>query len=303
MKVRYGVHWSVSSAIALTYSILAIICVMISLNPAVIATAYLATLSLSFLVDGVRQSLKRISWQFPVILVFAFVNCLFAQRGTTVFFEAGPFVLNLEGIAYGAFMGLMVMSALSYFTLLAEAISSDDVMNLFSGKAPITSLATSMSLGIVPKLHEQERELRAIDAACTCARTETGRSRYANPAKRLTHLLVTSLEDSLIRADSMRARGWGFSSRRSVYKRKRMTAKEKIALILIALLGSACVFFAYISASCFQFYPEITFTACMHPELGSLTAPQTLWIGFSLCAAFFFLPHAFLLIEVAKWRP
>lgn len=307
MKYLHNAFRSVSPAVVLAYAIFGIICVMISLNLVVVALAYLATLSLSFLVDGIRKSLKRISWQLPVIIVFAFINCFFAQRGETVFLGIGPFLLHVESFVYGALMGFMVMSALNYFLLLSEVVSSDDALCLFSGKAPITSLATSMSLGLVPRLHKQEKEIRAVEAACTCARAKPAKSKYENPAKHLTHLLATSLEDSLIRADSMRARGWGFSTNRSVYRKRRMTLKSKLALAMIVLFGVVCSVASFASASCFQIYPHIAFAICPQAGQGSsaigfLASSQVLGIGYLSCAAYFFLPHIFLLIEGAKWR-
>lgn len=307
MNWRNGVFRSVNSVVVLAYSTFVIVCVMVSFEPILAAIAYLASLGVSTLMDGVHKTLKRLSWQLPTILVFMLINCIFVQRGETLLLELGPFVLHLESLVYGLCIGLMIMCAMNYFTLLSEAVSTDEALSLFSGKAPVISLVTSMSLELVPKFQKQERELREVDLACTCANAVSGKSKHAAPIRHLTHLLVISLEDSFICADSMRARGWGFSTKRTTYKKERMTNVDKVALSVVAIWGIICVIVGYIAASSFQFYPQISVEGFASADTskvfqGLLPFSQVLKIGLVFYVAYFLLPYLVLFMEVAKWK-
>lgn len=295
----------VSPIVAFVYATFEMLCVMVAYEPICIGIAFCSTVSLSCLLDGWRKTSKRLSWQLSVILVFALLNCAFAQRGATVLFSLAPLELRLESLVYGACIGTMIICAMNCFMLLSEVVSTDEALVLFGGKLPVVSLVASMSIRLVPRFQRQSKELAEVRKACTCAKVSTGKPGHEVASGRLTHLLASSLEDSLIAADSMRARGWGSTDKRTTYGKTKMTGWDVFSLIAVIALGLACLFAGWSLSSDFQFYPRISFVGDAGVgayDLLGLSVPVFNVCGYSLYAIFFFLPHFALLMEAVKWK-
>lgn len=307
-KMRFK---NVNPMLALVYAVLAMLCVMVSFQPILLAISFLALLSLGACINGLAKAASALKWQIPVIVFFALLNSLFVQSGSSVLFNVGPINLYVESLVYGASSGMMVVCVMSCFLYLSEVVSSDEVLGLFGGRMPVISLVTSMSIRLVPKFKRQASELDDVRKACTCANLGTSSSKHTLPSKYLTHLLAMSLEDSLVCADSMRSRGWGASKKRTSYTKTRMTASDYAILVLIVLLGLSCLIFAYASADAFQFYPVLAFSGLEVFDGLSQFAQLTFSKGQALILsgvfylvyiAFFFTPHFVLFLEDLKWK-
>lgn len=295
----------INPIIVLVYGVLAILCIMAAFDPICVCIAFCASIALSFVLDGRKRTVKRLFWQLSVILIFALLNCVFTQRGATVIFDAGFFQLHFESLAYGACVALMIVSSMNYFIELSEVVSSDEALVLFGGKLAVISLVTSMSIRLVPKFQKQSRELSEIENACTCANLSFGKYVHAGASGRLTHLLAASLEDSLISADSMRARGWNSSKKRTTYGNVKMNRRSRITLVLVALFGAVCLFIGWSLSNGFQFYPHLTLGVDMDMVFSFSSARQALIFmlcAYSLYAIYFLLPFLALIVEVVKWK-
>lgn len=295
----------INPAVSMAYAVFAMLCIMVSYEPICTCIAFCATVSLGFALDGWRKAMKRLSWQLLAISFFALLNCVFTQRGATVLFTAGPLELRLESLAYGACIATMIVSAMNCFILLSEVVSSDEALVLFGGRLPVVSLVASMSIRLIPKFQRQSRELSDIRNACTCANAPSGKAGHEGASGRLTHLLASSLEDSLITADSMRARGWGSTDKRTTYGNIKMTGWSIFALIAVIALGLTCLIAEWSLASGFQFYPQISFVdaaGASYLAFSGLSPSVFNICEYLIYAIFFFLPHLALLVEVAKWK-
>jgi energy-coupling factor transport system permease protein len=144
----------------------------------------------------------------------------------------------------------------------------------------------SMTMQLVPQLARRGRAVRSAYAACTAAGGETG-GRHAQV--RLSDVLVAwAMEDSLERADSMRARGWGSLPTRTTYRSVEFRGRDALALALSVLLLLANALLASVACGQWHFYPAL-------PRLVA-------WWGYVPYAALVLLPAALELIGRLRWR-
>lgn len=337
----------IAPTIMLAYCVSAMFCAMVAIQPILAAICFVACVSLQFVLSPDRKTLKRFAGQLLVVAFIALLNCLLVRRGSIVFFEWGIIELHLESLVYGLSIAAILVSAIGYFSILSEEVSSDEILSLTGGRLPTLSLVASMSINLIPKFKRQFQELRDIQAACTCANSRAFDSRqtelsqngssqisfdsqnsdepklkqanakqlkraHARVSDDLTHLMAMSLEDSLIKADSMRARGWGSSKKRTVYRKIKIGKKDKAITVLVVVLGAVCMLSGILSSSSFEFYPVISFGASGTSDVAS--SFSSIWNSSSLLqlalflspyvlyAVFFFLPHFTLIWRRRKWK-
>ena len=103
-----------------------------------------------------------------------------------------------------------------------------------------------------------------------------------------TVLMGWAMEDSLTTADSMRARGWGAVSKRSVYVRYVFRQRDGVACALLIFIVAINAFLAWVACSQFHFYPT--------------TSMLVVWWGYIPFAFLAFLPIIAEGIEWLRWR-
>lgn len=281
-------------ATALAYCCFAVALAAAFVQPALCTIAFAGVASFGLVLDGPRAFARRMAWQAPVVAAIALLNCLFVQMGDTVIFQAGPFGVHAESLAYGLCMGLSLVVVMEVFVLLGELVSSDDALSLFGGRLPALALVVSTTLRLVPKMKEDAREIRDAMDACTAgsARAGAGVSSRMAPFRSASRVLSTlvsnAMEDSMTTADSMRARGWGSGARRTSYRRRGFSARDALPLTCVIAAGLLAFATGAGSASSFAFYPTVHGAAS-----AASCAPYVL---------FFLLPHAAFAAESLRWR-
>lgn len=310
-RTRSGLS-HVNAYVALTYGIFALLCVMVARQPIIAAIAFCASILMGALLDGIPKTLRRLAWQIPLVGAFVLFNGMFVQRGSTLLFALGPVSLHLESLVYGACIAMIVVSAMNCFILLGEVVSSDEALVVLGRKLPVVSLVASMSIRMVPRFQRQSAEVLDVRKACSCANGKARRSRHMASSALLTHLLANSLESSMICADSMKARGWSATRRRTTYKKIKTSGFDKFSIAIIVVLGIACLVAGLYVSSSFQFYPTLGFYGPSSPDVffadATITRARLQNTGslalatYLLYAIFLFLPHIAFAVEELKWR-
>lgn len=278
------------------------VCLALSLVGAICCTACL---------EGMGSTMRRLRWQVPLALAICAGNVLVAHTGDTILFWVGPVAVRLEPLAYGLCMGIMLVSVMQWFECASCCLDVDKVLSLGGGVLPTVSTMISMALALVPQLLRRSRQVEATLDACTAASPlasreagEAGsklsaRSRWRtrqrgrgqsslNHAARLSNLLMSwSLEDSLVRADSMRARGWESGSRRTTYRRVHFGWHDMALELAIVVLAIACCLLGGRAAGEWHFYP-------LMPQL-------VWWWGYVPYGAFFMLPTLLSVADQIHW--
>lgn len=264
------------------YFVLVLVFTMIFLQPVCILLSWLCAVSCWFLTrSGKNQHTVRVFFitQFAVIVLMTLGNVVFSSHGQTVLFALGDKRFYGESALYGLSMGCMLAAVLTWFSVLEAVISPDEVRQLGGRVVPTVSLMLSMMLAYFPHMLFRGRAIQAITAANTaafsqqrgtgdsaclpaksrCLRRFLHRKREAIVQTRLLRVLSVllgwSLEDSLIQASSMRARGFG-STKRSCFYRWAWRRRDSVAVVVILILGASAVVAGYALVQAFSFYPS-----------------------------------------------
>lgn len=261
---------------------------MLAFQPVCVGISLAGALACSLAQRGCASTLRGLRWQLPVALLVALANPLFSASGSTLLLRLGPVAVYAESLAYGACMGSVLVAAVLWFEDASRSLTSDKLMALTGGVWPTVTLMASMTARLVPELVRRGREVSGAESACTAARPSTAAGRASSRIRTSGVLMGWSLEDSLVTADSMRARGWGAAERRTSYRLYRFADRDSAALVGVVTLVAAAGVAAWIASSGFRFYPVET---ALSP-----------WWGYAPVAALAFLPSALALGGRLGWR-
>lgn len=210
-----------------------------------------------------------------LITLMALGNFIFSSHGQTVLFTLGTRHFYVESALYGACMGCMLGAVLVWFGVLEAILSPDDVRQLGARFLPTVSLMLSMMLAYFPQLFSRGKRVAALTDANTAAfahhtphpqtscslkhfwRRRVQALRQTSLLRTLSVLLGWSLEDSLIQAKSLQARGYG-SGKRSCFLPRHWHAPDVLALALVLAGGVLAALAGYKLTESFSFYPAWT---------------------------------------------
>ncbi|MDM8270304.1 energy-coupling factor transporter transmembrane component T [Thermophilibacter provencensis] len=245
---------------------------MLAVHPVFVGISLAGALAFSLAVRGAAATARGLVWQLPLLALVCLLNPLFSASGSTLLFKLGTRSVYLESLAYGATMGALMVAVVLWFEGAAAVLAQDRLLALAGGRARALPLVTSMALQLVPQLLGRARTARSTLAACTAAGP---RPRLRDELVRTSTMLLTwSLEDSVERADAMRARGWESGVPRTQYRPERLRGCDTAALAGIAALLVLCATCAWAACSSWRFYPTMRGLA-----------PWWLYLPFALLAA------------------
>lgn len=228
---------------------------MLAVHPVCVAVSLVGALLFSLLARGGAATARGLAWQLPLLALVCLLNPLFSASGSTLLFKLGPRSVYLESLAYGATMGGLMVAVVLWFEVAAAVLTQDRLLALAPRRARALPLVAGMVTQLVPQLLGRSREVRATLSACTAAGTRPG---VREALTRTSSMLLTwSLEESIERADSMRARGWESGLPRTSYRPERLRPRDVAALCGIAALLALCAACAWEACSTWRFYPTM----------------------------------------------
>mgnify|MGYP006928632837 FL=1 len=259
---------------------------MFCVQPVLVGLSLAGALLSSALARGLRATLLGLRWQLPMLALVCLANPLFSASGATLVAQLGPINIYLESLAYGACMGALMVAVVLWFEDAACVLTQDRLLSLGQGRAASVTLVISMASQLAPQFLRRSHGVRASLDACTASGTQPG------PTQRLTRattqLMSWSLEDSLERADAMRARGWESGHARTTYRPDPLRSSDVLVACGLVLLAVACAFLSAVACGQWRFYPTM-------PALVA-------WWGYVPYAALMLLPSAAAACERLRWR-
>lgn len=235
-------------------------------QPVFVAISVAGALLYGMCLQGALSTAQNLRWQLPMVALVCLANPLFSHSGATVVAKLGPVTVRLEALAYGLCMGGSLVCMLQWVSNAACVLTEDRLLELSGSRLPVVSTMVSMAIQLVPQLRRRYGVVSSTRAACTCAQASaakgpsaargSGVSRmgYVNAS---TVLMAWAMEDSVERADAMRARGWEVGSPRSRYRLQPLRARDVAAATAVGLLALVCALLAWVAQSQWSFYPTM----------------------------------------------
>ncbi len=283
-----GVFAAFHPAAAFMYLACAVGFSMASLQPVLAALSLAGAFACSWCVRGLRRTAGTLGWAAALGAAMALANALLSTEGSTVL--AAPFgrPVYLEGLAYGACAGAVLAATLLWFSSYAACMTADRSLALFGNLAPTVSLMVSQVLRLVPQFVSRGREILAVQRAVAAAAPATRRQAASDRLRAVSVLMGWGMEDSLVRGDAMRARGYEGGMRRTTYRRYRLQSADAALLAAVALLALAAL--PGFAAACMGF--------SFYPALGGLS-PWRCYVPYGLLMA---VPPVLTAREWLRWR-
>ena len=229
---------------------------MLAVHPVLVTLSLSGALAFSLVARGAAATVRGLAWQLPLLVLVCLLNPFFSASGSTLLLKVGPRSVYLESLAYGATMGALLVATVLWFEDAAAVLTQDRLLALAGRRARSVPLVASMASQLVPQMLGRARAVGAAARACTAAGPRPpARDELLRTS---TMLLSWSLEDSLERADAMRARGWESGSPRTRYRPERFRARDAVAAAGIAALLALGAAGAWAACSSWEFYPRMS---------------------------------------------
>ncbi len=203
-----------------------------------------------------RPAWKELVWYPGIALISGIINPLFNHNGATVLFFLNRNPVTREAALYGLVMGMLIAAALVWgrcFTLLMD---TDRLLAVTGRLSPKVSLILSMALRYIPLLRTQAGKTREAQEGLGLIREENGIDRIHGALRVFDGMVTWGLENGIVMADSMAARGYG-SGRRSRYRLYPWERRDTLWTVGSLALLTVVVWARIAGRIGYTWYPEL----------------------------------------------
>lgn len=229
---------------------------MFSANPVISAISLLGAV-IFFVMNNGRKNLSTHFFSLLLFAVMALVNPLVSHNGATVLFVMNNNPVTLEALVYGICAALTVIAVLYWFRSFSQIMTEEKLLYLFGTLSPKLALTLSMALRYVSLFGTQIKKVQASQKALGLYKDDNIVDRFRGGMRVFSIMVTWALENGIITADSMSARGYGTGkrSRFSLFRFK----TEDVFLISAAIVLTLLSVYGTIGTT-FEFYPHISAT-------------------------------------------
>ena len=228
---------------------------MFCLNPLLLSLSLIGAV-LFFLLRNRAKNVKSHFFWLLMFIAMALINPLVSHNGVTVLFVLNDSPITLEATLYGLTASGMVIAVLYWFRSFTQIMTSDKLLYLFGKLSPKLALILSMGLRYVPLFARQAKKINNAQTALGLYKEDNIIDRTRGGLRVFSVMVTWALENGIVTADSMTARGYGIG-KRSHFSVFRFRRSDFALLIITLMLGTLTCVSIGIGALDFTFYPSI----------------------------------------------
>ncbi|MBQ7336915.1 MAG: energy-coupling factor transporter transmembrane protein EcfT [Clostridia bacterium] len=226
------------------------------IHPCLTVLSVLGALSLYFVRNGDKNARSHV-YYLLFFAVITLINPLFRHNGATVLFVLNHNPITLESLLYGVFSSGMLLSVMYWFRSLSQMMSADKLLYLFGKLSPRLALIVSMALRYVPLFVRQAKRVHTVQRTLGLYREENLIDNTRGAARTMSVMTTWALENGIITADSMSARGYG-TTKRTIYHLFHMRRGDIALLCATVLLSATVLILAAFDCLEMSWYPYFT---------------------------------------------
>lgn len=239
-------------------------------EPVLLAISLLCGIGFYLMQNGRRHAAFHIG-AIGMPALFAVLNPLWNQHGTTVLFFINQRAYSAEALFYGAVTGLRLAAVLYWFRSFSGLMTSEKLFYLFRFLSPKLALIFSMAVRNLTLFRQQMHRIQTAQRALGLYREGHLVDDLRGGMRVFSILLTWALENGIITANSMNARGYGIGKRSSFTYFRWRCADILLLCVTLLLAGAAAAGIASGAAE-WQFYPVCVPAARSALYLGTLAA-------------------------------
>ncbi len=272
------------------YYALAVIPAMFCSNPVIMSISMVCAVLFRLVKDGPAACKKM--WFFLIFPVAGMiVNPIFIHKGVTTLFFINNSPITLEAVMYGLTMGIMIFATIAWFTSFSSIMTTDKLLYIFGSVSPKIALILSMALRYIPLYGQQIKKIRQAQQVVGLYKEDNAIDKIRGGMRIFSVMVSWALENGIITADSMTARGYGVG-RRSRFAIFSWKKQDFMLLAASLLLGGITILGIAVGHMGYEWYPQIS-----APEANLLTIGT--YIAYALLAL---IPSYLQLKEDSRWR-
>lgn len=223
------------------------------MNPVILLLSLIGALAYYFIRNGSRNAKSHL-FSLGLFFVTAVVNPLVSHNGMTVLFVLNHNPVTLEAVIYGIAAAVMILAVLYIFRSFTEIMTSDRLLYLFGKFSPKLALVLSMGLRYVPLFTKQAGKINNTQTALGLYKDDNIIDRFRGGLRVFSVMVTWALENGIITADSMTARGYGIG-KRTHFSRFRLKRADVLLLSVIIVLCTVTIACIGSGALDFEYYP------------------------------------------------
>ena len=229
---------------------------MFSFNPIILMLSVIGAV-MYFLIRNPEAGFRGHLICIGIFILSALINPLFSHNGSTVLFVMNDNPITLEAVYYGMILGAMIAAVMYWFKSFQQVMTTDKLLYVFGSALPKLTLMLSIALRYVPLLKKQTKKIRDAQKALGLFSEENAIDRLKGEMRIFSVLVSWALENGIITADSMTARGYGIG-RRTRFALFRFRLRDGVICICCLLLGGFVIYAMASGAIACEFYPRFT---------------------------------------------
>lgn len=263
---------------------------MFCAHPLLLCMALIGAVALCILRrDVARTRTHLLFWGLFALTIL--INPLFSRHGATVLILLGNKPISLEALLWGATSACAVLTTLYLFASFSAIMQSDKLLYLFGTLSPRLSLILSMGIRYFSLLSKQWVKIKQTQTAQGLYQEDNIVDRVRGSLRIFWVLLGWALENGIVTAGSMSARGYG-TGRRTHYHTFTFSRRDALYLTLTLLLLAGTLVPMACGALDFAFYPTLRLT-----HTGALS-----WLGYLSYGTLVALPILAETEDALKWK-
>lgn len=269
------------------YYLFVTVITMFSMNPIILAISLLFAV-LTYSLWG-KADKKAHIFSLILFLIMAVLNPLVVHNGATPLFYLNDRPFTLEAVLYGITAAGMITAALYWLRSFSRMMTVDKLLYLFSRFSPKLSLILSMAIRYVALFRQRYRKITDTQKALGLYKDNNLIDAIYGRMRVFSILITWAIENGIVTASSMDARGYG-AHRRTSYAHYKMNGKDVLFILLSAALFALTLTGVYNAGV--TYYPRLY----MEPD-----RPQSI-MGYLSFFLLCMLPTIFNTKEAMKWR-
>lgn len=229
---------------------------MFTMEPVILILSCIGAI-VSLGVTGLLRQWRIHLYTLALFAGMALINPFISHNGVTVLFVMNHNPITLEALVYGIAAGGMIVTVMTWFRAFTAVMTSDKLLYIFGSLSPKIALMLSMALRYVPLFTAQVHKVSQSQKALGLYKEDNLIDRLRGGMRVFSVMVAWTLENGIITADSMTARGYG-TGRRTRFSIFRWT-RDDVLLLIASLLLTALTLWG-IAERTFTYYPAITAT-------------------------------------------
>jgi len=273
------------------YYVIVMIITMFMMHPVILLFSLLGSLLFFAALNPMRTMLRDIRFYILVFLLIAVTNPIFVHRGETILFYLNSNPVTLEAIIYGFVIATMLVAIIFWSKSYSDLMTSDKFIYLFGKAIPKLSLIISMALRFIPLFRQQIKKVNQTQKTLGLYTSSSFTDRIMSGIRTFNSMITWSLENSIMQADAMKARGYGLKGRTN-FTLFRWNKRDIFTLSFMAAVFSLIMYFNIQNLYAFNYYPVMSGTAF----------DKTQYVQFITIFVFMVLPTLIELKENLQWK-